>query len=203
MPSKLEKLLHNLLVPRLDAMGFTPMENLIFGRDATSDCRQIIPVQTRSVGGQLKFTCGLWLRFESIEAILRPDSTDLSFPTVGYSIHLLSPEHGWYEWEGGNEEELAIAADAMVAEIRNVGLDYFEQFPDIESLHTELASSPVSENFTLDPIRRIYVLAAILLSWGKRSEAEALFEEGLTERWCEHPGRRRQFEKARQQLFGD
>ena len=202
MPSKLEKMLGNFLADRLQEFGFLPVDVLSFIR-CIDDLKQIINAGGRHENRKLKFTCILGVRFEQIESILRPNENDDSYPTVCCPIHLIAPERKYYEWEGGNEEELAIAADSMIAELHEVGFDYFDRFSTLEAVEEELTSSPVSDSFLLSADQRTGILAAIAMTRGDRAVAEQLFAEAIKDRYFEHPARKRRLEELRTRVLGD
>lgn len=202
MPSALEKTAHDLLSERLRPIGFEPIGCLSFSR-STDDCKQLINVGGRTDGGKLKFTCTLGVRFDELESLLRPKSEDESYPTVSCPIHLLRPEREYYEWEGGNEEELTIAVESMIAEIHEVGFEFFEKFKRIEAVEEELTSSAVSDWLILSPHQRTSTLGAIAVARGERTRAERLFADALNDPRNQNPGKRRLLEELRGQLLVD
>jgi hypothetical protein len=201
MPSKLEKTLHYLLKELVREIGFEPVDSLSFSR-TTDGCHQSIDVPTRMEGGKLKFTCMLGVRFDELESLLTPNSQGWD-SGIGCPIHLLRPEREYYEWEGGDEEELTIAVKNMIAEIHDVGFQFFERFKTIEAVEEELSSSVASDQLILSPHQRTCTLAAIALAHGERSTAEALFADALNDPRNQNPGRRQLLQELRTQLFAD
>lgn len=200
MSSELEKTTHDLLTERLQRIGFEAVGFMSFCR-TFSDCNQLINVCCRSEGRKLKLTCTLGVRFDSIESLLRPENADSSYPTVSCPVHLLRPEREYYEWEGGNDDELRIAVESMIAEIQKVGLEFFDRFKTIEAVKEELSSSAVSNCLILSPHQRTGTLAAIALARGERSEAESLFADAMKDPRNQKSGKKRLLEELRIQLF--
>lgn len=199
IPSGLEQTTHDLLFERLRRIGFEAVEFLSFCRKVHG-CSQLINVGCRFEGGRLKFTCTLGVRFDVIESLLRPTNKDKSYPTVSCPVHLLRPEREYYEWEGGSNEELMIAVESMIAEIQEVGLQFFDRFKTIEAVKEELSGSAASNWLILTPHQRTGTLAAIALVRGERSEAESLFTEALKDPRNQNSGKKRLLEEIRKQL---
>lgn len=199
-PPGLEKTTHVLLSERLRRIGFETVGFLSFCR-TVDGCNQLINVGCRSEGGKLKLTCTLGVRFDVIESLLRPKNLDKSYPTVSCPVHLLRPEREYYEWEGGNDEEVMIAVESMIAEIHEVGLGFFDRFKTIEAVKKDLSGSVVSSWLILSPHQRTTTLAAIALVRGERSDAESLFADAMKDPRNQNSGKRRLLEELRAQLL--
>ncbi len=200
MPSGLEKATNDLFTERLRRIGFETIGFLSFRRIADG-CNQLINVGCRSEAGKLKLTCTLGVRFDAVESLLRPKNMDKSYPTVSCPVHLLRPEREYYEWEGGNDEELTIAVESMIAEIQEVGLRFLDRFVKIEAVEQELSGSAVSDWLILDRLQRASTLIAIALIHGDRSEAERLFADAMKDPRNQNSGKRRRLEELRKQLL--
>ncbi len=202
MSISLVQQLHELLVERFSAIGFATLGRLTYVREVTPDCSQLIAVAARRESAKLRFTCILKLRFKSIESMLRPDADDESYSTASCPIHLLRRERGFYDWEGGDSEELTIAADSLVAEVIAVGLPFLDRFSDVREVKEELSASSVSEYFTLSPHQQASTLAAIHLAQGERAEAESVLTRALDDPRNQHPGRKRRLQEVQERLLG-
>jgi len=199
-PSALEKTAHHLLSECLRRLGFEAVGFLSFCRNVDG-CNRLINVGGRSEAGKMKLTCTLGVRFDVIEAFLRPKNVDKSYPTVSCPVHLLRPEREYYEWEGRNEKELTIAAESIIAVIQDVGLGFFDRFKTIDAVKEELSGSAVSNCLILSPHQRTGTLAAIALANGDRSEAERLFADAMKDPRNQNLGKTRLLEELRKQLL--
>ncbi len=195
-----KRYIHVVLERELSKIGFATYEQLVFGRFVGS-CTQLISLGGRVEGCKFKFSCTLGIRFNEIEALLRPENSDATYPTVSCPIHLLRPDRKFYEFEGESANDLEVAVADLLEEIYEVGLAFYNKFVTVDDIFGELSSSAVSKWFVLSSHQKVGTLAAIAILRGDRLAAERIISEALSDSRNQNAGRQQRIAELHQVLL--
>jgi hypothetical protein len=149
-----------------------------------------------------RFTCFAGLRFPEIEALLRPDTDDPTFPTIVTPIHMLKPDCTFSEWELSEDVNAVSVVRAAYAEAMDLAIPFFNRFSDLAAVEKNLRSDDARDWFALGPDQRVGVLAGIAMCDGRSDEAKRVIEHAIVDLKDANPGRLRRLQRLREQILG-
>ena len=197
-----DQLLRNALTERLSRIGFNEESPLAFTRSG-EHCIDILNFEGQINGAGYKFTCYIGIRFPEIEALLKPNEQDLTYPTVSTPIHFLRDDREYYEWVVIDAGNLDSVVEHAVNEVRHLAEKCFIHFSSLQNVEEELASPIATQVFGFGPFQTTSVRAAIALHQGRPADARKLIAEALDRTRTASMGQRRRLQQLQTQLFPD
>ena len=189
--------LGGLLEDRLSPLGFRRYRCLEFIR-GPSTAVEILNFGSRKTEQGFSFSFSVGIRFERVEEVLRPESSDLSYPTIMMPIHLLHEERKFFEWFVVDSSQPADSIlDEVVSEVENFAEPFFRRFRTLRAVKANLESNRPIDWFVLSSQQRVATLAAIFAVMDDKAGALAILDLALEERINDPPKKRRKLEILR------
>lgn len=185
----------------LSTLDFQRSELLIYSRlknEATASLA--FPCRINATG-ICYFRCNVWLRFESLEHLLRGVAAKPSLPTIAMPLHLLDENRNFKEWQFNTPDDLMNLREIILNKLRNWVQPFIEQYSTLSELHSKLESANPMDWFILDPEQRVNVLAVIQFVQGDMAAALKTLDNALLERTAALPKKRLPIEAVRKRLM--
>jgi hypothetical protein len=182
----------------LPAMGFERAAPLVYSRAENDAVGSLVfPFRVDSKGSCC-FGCNVWLRFDSLELLLRGDTSKR--PTVSMPLHLIGRNRNFTEWQFNEGAGLASLKEIVASDINDLARPFIAQYSGIPELRKRLESPNPSDWFVLGPEERVTTLAASLFVQGDKVAALRRLDDALVERRSALPKKRLPIEAVRRRL---
>lgn len=197
-----KKILQSDLCPMLQSLDFIEHAPLLFARDRENRS-EILNFGGRLDRGLLKFNFVAGVRFPAVEAILRPDNDDPTYPTISAPIHFLHPDRQYFEWEFADETDLVPVLKSVRAEIENSANKFFKHFASLGVVEHDLRLGPTGADWHMLGREQITeVLAAIATLDGRIHHAQQIINNALADPRNNKPAKQRRLERLKVLLEG-
>lgn len=194
------KCLRRLLAPPLSERGFRHLGELSFGRGPVSAIQMISFGARRGRNGEFCFSLGAGVRFEAIEALLRPGNDDLQGTTVAKPLSALKSSSGFPEWSLDGQREPEDVITDVVQDVDRYAIPFLETCSSLEQVAAQLEMTDPRQWFVLSPEQRLMTLVAVKHVQGHREDALLCLDRAITERKDAPQKLRWPLEKLREKL---
>ncbi len=124
------------------------------------------------------FTLHLALSIAAVEKVYRPNSEDL-LGTIFLPLHFLHEGRRSLEWKMSSVDDAPAVAEAVMREMHQYGLPFFEQYSDLEEIKRNLRSSDRKAGFSLGYDQIACVLATLEYLDGEVGKAFEVLEVAI------------------------
>jgi len=194
------KYLRRQLTPLLSERGFRHLGDLSFGRGPGSSVQMISFGARRGRSGEFCFSLGAGVRFDAIEALLRPGNDDLQVATVAKPLSVLKPSSGFPEWCFDGQREPEDVITDVVQDVDRYAIPFLETCASLEQVAAQLETPDPRHWFVLSPEQRLMTLVAVKHVQGHREDALLCLDQAITERKDAPQKVRWPLEKLRERL---
>jgi len=194
-----ESILSEAIRDSLAALGYTQRLRLSFTRERVG-CTHILNFGGRVEKGVFKFTFSVGIRFLEVEAILRPENDDPTYPTIVMPIHFLHEDRKYFEWDVSGAPGAARMAQEVMSEVSGRAQAFFDRYATLSAVDESLASANALDWFVLTADQHVGVRAAIAKVEGREDDAKAIVDEALADPRNANPRKRWRIEELRSRL---
>lgn len=169
----------DLLKEPLHRHGFQHLKDLSFGRSRHDGMELLSFGAHRGNAGEFCFSFGVGVRFDKLEAVLRPDTEDALMPTIGKPLSVLKEAAAFPEWCFDGRAKAVDIGVQVLADIERYALPFLERYSSLAEVREALKQEDPRQWFVFTPEQRLATLAAIEHLEGHTVDAVRRLEAAL------------------------